>query len=224
MALTTLSQLKAFLNVTDSSKDAWLEALRGAAEADIKLYCNQNFEQTTQTEYYTGNGQRVLVLRQRPVQSITSVFYDSYGNFGTSPGAFDSTTLLTAGTHYCLDLDQGSSLSSSGILFRINTVWAELGRIYTPGKLYAEQISNAGNLKITYISGYATIPQDLQYAVALLVAYMKLTAPIGGFPLEAERLGDYSYKIHFPVRLSEYTKPEIGQIRQILQRYRDCPI
>lgn len=224
MALTTLSNIKAMLNVTTTSQDAWLAALQAGAERNIKNYCKRDLEEATNTEYYSGSGQKVLVLRQTPVQSITSIYLDHYGNFGYSAGAFPASTLLTAGIDYELGLDgsDGSTpVSLSGIVYRTNTVWPEVGRFYTPGKLTSTDGPNFGNVKVTYVSGYHVIPDDLQYAVTLLVSQMKNTVKFGGIPLESERIGDYSYRLHYPVRPNEFTRPEMSELYSILDSYRD---
>lgn len=226
MALTSLSEIKAFLNVTTSSQDTWLEALRVGAEAEIKRYCDQWLESNTWTHFLTGNGRQELVLKERPVTSITSVHIDTYGNFGQTSGAFASTTLLTEGTDYALRLDgtvwgTSTACSHSGLLLRLRTVWQEAPRSFQVQRLTPEVGPVHGNVKVVYTAGYATIPDDLKLAVAQLVAWLKLTAPLGGHPLTSERIGDYSYELGALHRFSQI--PELGSVRQILSRYRDVP-
>ena len=224
MALTTLSTIKSILNVTTTAQDAWLSALRTAAEAVIARRCNRVFESATYTEYYTGNSTKYLVLRQKPVTSITSVYMDNDGNYGFTSGSFDSTTLLTSGVDYSLDLDTNGTTSSSGILVRMKTVWPMLDRSYTPRQLVLNIGPSMGNIKVTYVAGYTTIPDDLQYAVALIVSIMRRTTPYG-VPVTAERIGAYSYELANPY-LSRHTpiQPEIASIEQILSKYRDMPL
>ncbi len=227
MALTTLATLKAFLGITTTTQDPQIDALRGAAEQAIKSYCNQPFEPATYTEYYTGSGNRQIILRKIPVSSITTVHLDHEGNFGFSSGAFDSTTLLTSGEDYALDLDgswNSLPVSFSGILYRVSSFWPLNTRAYVPNNITLETVSSPGNIKVVYTAGYNPIPQDLQYAVCTLVSFMKVTGPLGGFPLEGERLGDYSYRIFHPLRVTLETKPELGSTRQLLSKYRDVPI
>ncbi len=230
MALTSLATIKAFLNIptTDTSKDAQLDALRAASEQAIKSYCGRDFEPTTYTQFYSGTGRRQIILRQIPVTSITSVFLDHNGNFGTTSGSFDSsTTLLTSGVDYALDLDgswNSLPVSFSGLLYRIGTTWPETYRGYAPGKIAFEVGPAYGNIKVVFSAGYNPIPQDLQYAVCTLTSYMRLTGALGGFPLESEKIGDYAYRLHFPVRMTLETYPELGSTRQLLSRYREVSI
>lgn len=224
MALTTLALVKQILNIpsTNTSKDSWLEALRISAEQVVKSYTGRDFETATYTEYYSGDGRRTLVLRQRPVTSITSIHLDHDGNFGANPEGFDSSHLLDSEVDYALHLDgniSGTAVSFSGIVQRTKTVWPEIPRVYVPGKLTNEQVPSTGNIKVVYTAGFAAIPLDIQYAVAFVVASMQRNVPIGG-NLGAETIGHYSYSLFNP-RHESY--PEIGLARQILSRYREVP-
>lgn len=224
MALTTLSQIKAFLNVTNSSIDVWLDALRIAAERAIKTYCNQEFESQTVTEFQNGTGKREIVLRQVPVLSVTNLWLDNEGNFGSTSGSFSSTNLLEYGVEYCLDYDttyQSTPISKSGIVYRIRTVWPERDRQYTFNRVSYQRGPSYGNIKIEYVAGYPSIPDDLQYAVCLMVSYMKLTAALGGQPLKSEKIGDYEYELFFIGAQQALQAPQLGSMRQLLSRYRD---
>lgn len=221
MALTTLSAIKALLNIpaANTDQDDWLTALQGAAEQTIKSYCGRDFEQASYTEYYTGTGLRTFVLRQTPVSTISSLYLDQSGNFGQNPdGAFDSTTQLTYGEDYVLDLNPSTGKSDTGIVFRINTIWPRFYREYYIGRMAGRLFSSEGNIKVTYTAGYSTIPADLQYAVAYLTAYMKRNIGTGA-AINAERIGDYSYELIPPRWLTDI--PMLGEVRQILSRYRD---
>lgn len=221
MALTSLPQIKSFLHVpcTNTTQDEWLNSLRIAAEATVKSYINQQIETATYTEFYSGTGNKLLVLKERPVTSITSIYLDHEANFGFSTGAFNAATLLTSGTDYSLYLDNtynGFAVSLSGIVTRIKTFWPETGRLFTPGKLTADVGPAFGNIKVTYVAGWSPVPADIQYAVAYIVAYMRRVITIGG-PIISETIGDYRYLLG-----QLYTKvPELATARQILSRYRE---
>lgn len=224
-SLMTLDTLKAILGVrpTNTAKDTQYTALLDAASAYLEQYCGRKFAKTTYTEYYSGNGQRALVLRQRPVWSITSVHVDHQGYFGTSPSPFGTSTLLTAGTDYSLEQDlatvSGQPISRSGLLIRIGTIWAEMGRQYFPGKLATEIGPAFGNIKVVYVAGYETLPYDLQVALSMLVSLFQNTV-VSGQPLMRERIGDYSYEI-LSGRYSETTHPVFGSLDKILNRYKE---
>lgn len=224
--LTSLTAIKEFLNLpsTNTGQDTWLAALQEASEAAVKAYCGQNFERATHTEFYTGTGTKFLALAHRPVISVTSVNLDFEGNYGQTAGSFGSSTLLTAGTDYALELDgtlNGAAVSYSGQLIRIRTVWTQVARVYTPTRLVAETGPSFGNIKVVYTAGYSQCPEDLQYAVAYLVAYMRRTIPHGGH-IHAETIGDYSYELA-PIRWMG-KEPEITTARQLLSRYREAPL
>ncbi len=222
MALTDLETVKRLLNVpmdvTDN--DVWYDALREAAEAIVKNYCKRDFESQAYTDYYSGSGTRYLVLRQRPVTAISSVYLDERGRFGQNPdGSFSSATLLVNGQDYVLTFDQGTTTSSCGVLQRTVGVWPEIPRQYWFNKVAGENAPPMGNVKVTYTAGYATIPMDLQYAVCWTVSFMRRSLPVGGI-LGSEKIGDYSYGILNP-RAADKLPPELATARQILSRYRE---
>jgi hypothetical protein len=221
MALTTLANIKTLLGITSTKDDAQLTALQGAAEQILKSYCNQNFEKATYTEFYSGNDRKEIVLRQRPVLSITGVWVDFDGHFGAGTDTpFSSDTKLTAGTDYNLVLDGtwgNSAVSRCGILLRERTVWSQIPRVYVPGKLQPESFQSYGSIKVVYVAGFDPIPQDLQQAVAFLVAYLRRNLKLGGI-LTSEKLGSYSYALAAP-GLDDSV--ELGTARQIASKYRE---
>lgn len=224
MALTTLSVIKAFLNIVDTNQDTWLTALQLAAEAAIKDYCQQNFESATYTEYYSGSGTRAIVLRQRPVTSITSVHVDNDGNFGFGTTPFPAITILESGSDYALDLDTGSTISRSGILWRVNTIWQQNERTHRVGQLYQPYQQPLGNIKVVYVAGYTTIPQDLQYAVCLMVSTYKNTATYGGVSINREKIGPLEYELYRPSFYRMVAQPDFGTLRQVLHKYKEIAL
>jgi hypothetical protein len=74
--LISLARAKlAIQSITDSSQDALLTALITAISDEIAQYCRRDFVSKTYDELYNGNGDRRLLLRQYPIQSIQSVRY-----------------------------------------------------------------------------------------------------------------------------------------------------
>ena len=232
MALSTLAAFKIHLSRTPgaASDDLTLQQMLDAADKAVKTYCGRDFESATYTEFYSGTGRRDLVLRQRPVTSVTSVHLDPDGYYGDGPGAFASTTLLTAGIDYVLIKDDGTS-GKSGLIRRLgglaSTTGGEVGW-YPPvgrrGTLAAEYKPvwpfGDGNIKVVYVAGYAAtaIPLDLVQAVHNLAAFMLLIAKRGGMVPQSESLGSYSYSLALH---SLGTAPELGTSRQLLSRYRE---
>jgi hypothetical protein len=217
MALTTVNQIKSFLGQTSTVDDVQLEALRQAAEAEIAAYCNRSFETTNYVDFYSGNGTRFLALRNRPVTAVNFVWQDFNANFGANTPSFGTDTLLTYGSQWTLDWDQGATVSKSGVLIRVGTVWEEIGRVYFPGKLSADIGPAYGNIKVDYQAGFVTIPMDLQYCVAYLVKYMMRTLPYGA-SVDSEKIGQFTYSLGRP---RKDLTPEIGSLRQMLGKYRE---
>lgn len=229
MAIVSLSDAKLFLGIAvgDTSEDDKLTFMIGMVDRIIKNYCRQNLEQATYTEFFSGDGTRAVVLRQRPIQSITNVWLDNSGYYGTGPSAFASTALLTSGTGYAPDWDitlsNAQVVSKSGLLIRIGTIWPELNAAYIPGRLTQETGPAYGNIKVTYVAGYpsAAFPADLKGAACMLVSGMRRSAIFGGMPLSSESITDYSYSL---AAVSVNKFPEIGTVRQILNGYREVPL
>lgn len=228
MALTTTAQVKAFLNKADSdtTQDNWLDALRIAAEAEIKTYCARDFEKADYLEIYSGNGQSRLPLRQYPVTAVRNVWLDFGAYYGQAPGAFADVTKLAVGVDWALELDkvppwQVAPVSFSGNLLRLHWVWAEVGRTYYPGKLSSDTGPAWGCIKVDYTAGYPPnyIPQDLQVAVAMLCSIWRRILPLGGWVIQ-EKIGEYMYKLQHLINMQNMY-PEIGTLFQALNRFKD---
>jgi len=222
MALTTRSTIKGFLNIAsgDTTFDSWIDAIQPAAEAVIKKYCDRDFESATYTEFYRGENKNWFCLKQTPVTSITSIHLDRTGYYGKNPdGSFQTADLLVEGVDYVLDW-KNASLSETGIVYRINEVWPYFNRETRSGSGTLSWIftPSPGNIKVVYVAGYATIPQDIQMAVAMLVAEEQKSLPRGG-TVFSERIGDYSYEMAGERMMGKLQA--IGSLRQILSRYRE---
>lgn len=211
MALTTLSAVKTFLGISDTSEDDKLTAMVASADAAIKQYCGRQLESATRTEYYSGDGSSVLLLRQRPVTSVTSVHVDASGYAGQGTDAFGSSTAWTAGTDFFVRFTDESERNTG-----------ELVAIKGPGaftadgnpKTWGEWPNGVGNIKVVYLGGYTTVPDDLKLAANQIVAQLRNTAEVGR-DLSGEKLGGYSYTIE------SSGLPGIASARQILNKYRD---
>ncbi len=74
--LITLARAKqAILAITDSTYDTLLGTLITAVSDAVEKYCRRDFYARSYDELYSGNGDRRLLLREYPVQSIQSVRY-----------------------------------------------------------------------------------------------------------------------------------------------------
>jgi hypothetical protein len=74
--LITLSRAEQDIQgYTPGSNDALIAALITAYSDAIEKYCRRRFVSTSYDELYDGNGDRRLLLRQYPIQSVQSVRY-----------------------------------------------------------------------------------------------------------------------------------------------------
>lgn len=153
-ALTTLTEVKDYLGLSASTDhDTKLEMLINAASRMVASFCGREFvSQAYAGEFYDGTGTPELVLNQRPVISVTSIYEDS-------DREFESDDLLVAEDDYVVDL-------MAGVVTRTTT-----------SLLLDEESSDAvwtngfQTIKVTYVAGYATVPFDVQQACVELTAH-----------------------------------------------------
>lgn len=208
MALTTTTSAKLHLGVTTNAEDPFFTAIVPQVDAMIKRWLNQDIEQQTLTEYYEGNNSPNLVLLQGPIISITSIYLDAKGAYGFGSDPFPSETLLTAGTDYAWRRNR----PRSRIVMRLNGTWPAIYR-RSVGLLSAYQDHGLGNIKITYVAGYATVPADLALAANIIVGLIRHDAMQGGATLTSESYEGYSYSVQ---REMSYLK----SVQYLLKNYR----
>jgi len=159
-----------------SSVSDLMDMIRTGIEASIKKYCRWSITQATKTSYLplhpsamgvflpsaetsfnrpflTGTRNR-LQLPSVYVSSVTSIYEDQSAVGGAGGSDFAAATLLTAGTDYYLEKDQGSAASWSGGVIRVGTGWSSI----------------PGTIKATYVSGFTESDlqndqNDLRFAV-----------------------------------------------------------
>lgn len=217
MALCELDVLKALLGVATSAQDVMHQATLDAACAAVEAYCQRRFESADYAEYYNGNGQYRLALRQRPVTSVAVLKVDEGGYFGKAADAFGTDTVLEEGVDWVLDYDVGQSQSTSGIVYRIGASWPATHKTWRPGAVTVDRGPSLGNVYVSYTAGYSVVPTDVSYAAAQLAAHMLRTFKFGGVPIISERLGSYAYHLG----VLKMNPPELGSTVSILSRYRE---
>ena len=233
MALTTLNALKISMGIplTNTSMDTQLTAFVAAADAAVKKWCKRDLESTTYSaDYYSGNNRPDLVLRQRPVTTLTSIWVDAAGFWGQGANAFASNTLQTVGRDYALIKDApGGAASLSGIVRRVGTTGLVgfMGGIVYPSGLRQGTLSGwdrgtvwpagDGNIKVSYTAGYLTVPSDLQEATNMIAKQLKAMQGTG-MPMASENYVDYAYAL-----LTDPKSP-IASVRSILAQYAERPI
>lgn len=197
MAITTVAEYKQLMQITTSADDALIAAALDNATAIIEQNATSMlFTSQTMTEYYSGGGRSTLVLRSRPVTSISSLYYDDTGYFGAATG-FGASSLLTSGVDYVLELSQ-PGLSMSGIVHRIGGIWGK-SRVRVGSDLVGYMEPGLGNIKITYTAGYDgvnfQIPSNIKLLNNLLARQIIRVAPTAGSPISSESFEYYSYSL-----------------------------
>jgi len=71
--LITLAQVKEIRGITTTTDDTLLTNLINRVDKAVRLICSRDFESLSYTDYYDGNGNTELMLKQFPVTAITSV-------------------------------------------------------------------------------------------------------------------------------------------------------
>lgn len=216
MALTTLSLIKTALGIASSNEDTYLTAIQGGVEAALSRMTNRVFEQANYTEYYDGNNTNRLVLNQTPVYSIGSVSVDRSGRWGQNPDGFTADSLLESTDYYLIKDGPGQAYSESGILVRVEDVW--LGFRARPMDLLTlDIVPGQGNIRVVYVGGYATIPNDLQMCVWEAIGALRQTKKFGysGF-IQSESLSASAYSLG---PYGESILLRVGTVPQILATY-----
>ena len=219
MALTNLNSVKdqAGISRADTTRDTQLLSLISGCTDLVKRYLNRDIESQSYTEYYSGDGDVELILRQFPVISVQRVSIDLGGYFGDPSGSFPSSGDLVAGVDYAQQSGQ-SGKGSSGILRRINGVWPCIAA-RSRGTLQGLPPEPMGNILVQYTAGFATIPASIQMAVNSLVIRVAEMASTG----MAESGGSYE---DFSVQY--LTSPDairlLGTVERSLAAFKSIPI
>ena len=185
-SLALLSVYKTWLGIASTTYDTALQLVLDSASAEIRRWCGRDettgFATATRTEYYDGNDEVTIQLREFPITSITSV---SVRYAGGSTDTLDSTSYRVENT--------------TGLLARID---ATRGRfvsmrsdLQVPSGTFLPEPrfpQGFGNITVVYVGGYSTIPSDLQMACMRMSDIM--WSARGRDPtLTSEKIGDYSY-------------------------------
>lgn len=143
-ALCSVADVKENLGLasSDHTKDNLITRKINQASQMIENYCERSFHAADYTEILNGSGTDELVLKQRPINSLTSLEYR-----GTSLNS-DNWTTLNSNYYFYTDEE------TSGVL-----------------KLLFKAAGRWDRWRVTYNAGYTTIPSDLAEACASLATY-----------------------------------------------------
>jgi hypothetical protein len=132
-----------------------------------------------------------LILPERPLRTITSIYADAAATFGQGSGDFGAGTLLTAGSDYAIEYTT-SGVSWSGIIRKIAGSWPS--RAGTVKVTYTAGLSAAELAGVTAVRGpKASAVRQLRLAaiIAASIAFKQGQAANTG-AITSERLADYS--------------------------------
>lgn len=216
-----LQQIKIQLGINpqDPQEDALLNILMVQASSAIEEWCNRTFQQATYTEFYSGDGTPELALNQRPVSSVASIYLDDNGWWGQSSNAFGSTTLLTQGTDYALEIDQPDGSSRCGLVQNINGYWPRPICVQ-PNLISPFPGVGNGNIKVTYTAGYSVIPPKIQLALFLQIATIRNSKNYGVL-LASESQSDTAGSNSYSAALKSVAGMMTPEVLSLLASYRE---
>lgn len=162
MSYTTAQKVADFtgggVKATDI-KTEWLEW----ADALIEEYCGTAFDGTTTytDETYDGNGTDTLVLRHRPVVSVSSVKISDTALSSSAYKVYDWGIRLNNSPGVATSLPY-QLLSPDGVT----------GDLRFP--------KGTQNIKVTYTAGRSTVPKEVEMAATMIVSKIALFSREGG--------------------------------------------
>lgn len=197
-ALTTLADVKESLGIASgvTSKDNLIIRKINQATRMIEAHCmlpeDHHFKQATYTnEEYDGSGSNQLVLKMRPVTSLTSFQYRS-----GLPNENDWNDIESE-LYFGSDLDAGV-----------------IGLLFTQSQHYNQY-------RVTYTAGYATIPEDLAEACAILAAHLVENSTSGA---GVKRKQEGSREIEYFQPANTMSLIEQLSIDDMVARYVNIPV
>lgn len=97
-ALTTVTDLKAFLDITVSTHDDLLEDIINTVSQFIENYCNRYFISSEREEYYSGDSLKYLSLKAYPITDVDTLKINE---------TEISARTITTGSGYVIISDRG---------------------------------------------------------------------------------------------------------------------
>lgn len=170
MAWTTTAGVKAALGYSGTDRDSQIAALIPLVQDLLEAKIGRKIEMAEYTEQYDGNGSRFLVLRNRPVYSVTSIKDSLQRNF--------ADTAAISPQAYAVRPDSGKVVldNFSGVAF----ITGLQAGVFTRGTMNVQVVYRAGyGDPATYPSfvdsvgqtwpAAEPVPPSLVYALSLVV-------------------------------------------------------
>jgi len=152
LSLTTKEKVKAYLGITTTTNDSFIDSLIEDISSQVEAYCNRKFESATRVEYFdTEDGDKKIFLNNYPVTNLADVEYRT--------GTWGNITWLDFNENdYLLD-DESGILKFAG---RFNDADKFVKVTYTGG--YLISFNNETDVTLH------TLPRDLTFMVTEMVA------------------------------------------------------
>jgi len=218
---TDVTSYKSFIRVSGTSLDTVYATYIQSVTAFIQSYCQQRFVRPANplTEYASPKGVDYIVTRQRPLYTVSSLYYDANALFGQATNAFPAESLQVSGDDYTIKWDSFDVVNSvnyarGGIIYLLNGQGG--GRSVIRGDRLTRTLEPAqGTIKLTYVCGFPdnAFPADLVMATMVLTRALELTAKNAGWAPTSEGTKFYNYA------LSEILNREL-QAQSILRTYK----
>lgn len=149
MALFTAADFKEHEGISGTAHDALIANLALRATAAINRYCRRTFEGATYTEELDGTGLDIILVKEPPVRTVTTLKVSTDRDFS-------NITAVDASTYVFDD---------SGTITLLPT--ASLGIFATTTPVFWKGVRN---IQVVYEGGFATVPVDVEQAAILLAS------------------------------------------------------
>jgi len=140
--LVSLDDVKTYLGVTADTDNTLIGQMIDAAQEAMEKYAGRHFLNATVTEYLNGTGKRTLFLQEPP----------DGGDSGVTSIYVDSARAWAAAN--LIDSDDYQVDSGDCCVHYLDHIW-------TMGQR---------NVRVIYTAGFATVPDDLEFACRIQVA------------------------------------------------------
>lgn len=153
-AVVTLDQTKEFLNITNTASDTELPFYMSAATSMWALRGGPVGETAAPLDEWYDGGRPSIVTRTYPISSVTLV----EESWGSTKYTLTEVATGSGGTAFAYTVDKATG-----------TFVRRAAGIAVPFAV------GERNVHIQYTPGYATVPEDVQLAVLLLIGHMWTT-------------------------------------------------
>lgn len=184
MAITTTAEYKTHAGITVATDDTYIGNLVTIAQEKVEKYIGYALDGASRTEDYDGAGSNIIVLKARPVVSITSV----------TPLAADSTLgTAWASTDYKVDLNSGElRLTPEGSARYVRDDFGTDPEPVSEFGVFPSFADEFHNVRVVYLAGwgstpYTAAPTDLKYRLWKIIDAMYLSDKISADGGSAER-------------------------------------